>query len=299
MTTDVAIVTPVPSVSPSFTTLLPSPSPSITGIVVTLTLTATDVTLDASDLETQIANEYGVDIDDVTIDTSYTVSGTIDIDIPEDVSDDELQVILQDSIADALGVHSSDVEVNVDPSTGDVTYNIVSEDDNAASILQDALESSSFLDDLNSEVSETLPSASVSEVNADDEVQVEVVVTIDASESDIDVEDANVRAVAELEDQGFSTDAETVFVTARPTTQPILPPTSSVPSRNPSRTGMLANFEITSVVTTSLTVGELEAIQAEIISGFDVSEDDISTTGTKYFSASTNQKIFNSPCKEV
>eukprot|EP00493_Phyllostaurus_siculus_P022562 UN22896 len=36
---DVAIVTAAPSVSPTFTTLIPSPAPSITGIVVTLTLT--------------------------------------------------------------------------------------------------------------------------------------------------------------------------------------------------------------------------------------------------------------------
>jgi hypothetical protein len=46
-----------------------------------------------------------------------------------------------------------------------VTYSVVSEHDNAASILQDALESPSFLDDLNDEIKEVLPSANVSEVN--------------------------------------------------------------------------------------------------------------------------------------
>ena len=143
--------------------------------------------------------------------------------------------------------------------------------------MQNVLESSPFVDDLIDEISETLPSVSVFEVSADNEVEMEVVVTIDASESDVDVEDANARVVAEFEDQGFS---ETSFVTARPTTQPIVSPTSSIPSQFPSRTGIIAIFDITSVVTSSLTDDELEAIEAEIISVLNVSEDEVSTIST-------------------
>lgn len=272
-------MTPRPSKSPSFTTFIPSSSPSITGLVVTLTLTSNDDTLDTTGLESQLANEYGVEVDDVTIDTTYTVTGTIDINVDDDTADDQLERILQDTIADALGIHSSNVQVNIDPSTGDVTYAIVNDDDNIASAIQESLESLPFLEILNDGISDILPSASVFEISSDDDIEMEVVITVDASESDIDVEDANNRIISEFEDEGFSTAIEVVFITARPSIQPIVSPTSSVPSAAPSRTGIIAIFEITSVVTESLSDDEVQAIEAEIISGFDVSDGDIKSTG--------------------
>ena len=44
----------------------------------------------------------------------------------EEILDDiaELELILEESVADALGVHPRDIELNVDPETGAVTYTI-------------------------------------------------------------------------------------------------------------------------------------------------------------------------------
>ena len=108
---------------------MPSSRPSITGIVVTLTLTADEIIDSTSidSLEEQIAIDYGVNVDDVTVDTIYTVTGTLQVDdIPDDISEQELEEALQQSVADALGVHSRDVDVVVDPETGDITYTISS-----------------------------------------------------------------------------------------------------------------------------------------------------------------------------
>ena len=66
--------------------------------------------------------------------------------------------------------------------------------------------------------------------------------------------------------------------------QPVIAPTSSVPSAMPSRTGFVANFEITSTVTTSLTEAEVDAIEAEILSGFDILQDEVTTTGIIHLS---------------
>ena len=71
-------------------------------------------------------------------------------------------------------------------------------------------------------------------------------------------------------------------MTPRPTGQPVLSPTSSVPSAIPSMTGFIATFEITSIVTSSLTEAELDSIESEIISGFNVSDGEVSTTGTSW-----------------
>ena len=71
----------------------------------TLTLTGSDTTLDAVNLEPHLAIEYGVDMDDISIDTAYIVTGTIDIDVSEDITDNELEQSLKNNIANALGVH--------------------------------------------------------------------------------------------------------------------------------------------------------------------------------------------------
>lgn len=44
-------------------------------------------------------------------------------------------------------------------------------------------------------------------------------------------------------------------------------------------TGFISTIEITSTVTSSMTESELDEITSQIISSFDVSDDDIRTTG--------------------
>ena len=210
--TDVAIVTSDPTLSPTFTTLVPSPAPSITGIVVSLTLSTADEVFTAdevSSLGSQLAADYGVDVDDVTIEPTYTVTGSIDVDdIPEDVSESELEAVLEQSIADTLGVHSKDVTVTVDPSTGEVTYAVTSDSDVTATSIQETLESPVFEDALTEEITTAIPTATVSSVTSNDEIEMELEVTIDASESTTDVEEANAQVVAEFENQGFSAESE-------------------------------------------------------------------------------------------
>ena len=65
-------------------------------------------------LEAQLADDWN---------HNYTMSGSFDLDdVPEDVTDSELEIIVQQIIADAFGIHSRHVEVAVNPTTGDVTY---------------------------------------------------------------------------------------------------------------------------------------------------------------------------------
>ena len=207
----VAIVTAKPTISPTSTTMVPSSRPSITGIVVTLTLTTDEVidSISIDALEEQIAHDYGVNVDDVIVDTIYTVTGTLQVeDIPDDLPESELEEALQQSVADALGVHSRDVDIVVDPETGDITYTISSDDDIDVANIQDALESPSFADEVTEEILNILPTVTVSEIETDGEIQTELVVTIDATESTADVEEANAQVVTSLENEGFSAESE-------------------------------------------------------------------------------------------
>ena len=71
------------------------------------------------------------------------------------------------------------------------------------------------------------------------------------------------------------------MVTARPTLQPVTTPTTSVPSAIPSTTGLIAIFDITKVVTSSLTDQEISSIATEVTENFDVPPQEVSTTGTQ------------------
>ena len=46
-------------------------------------------------------------------------------------------------------------------------------------------------------------------------------------------------------------------------------------------TGLVATFEVTKTVTTSLSDDEVDAIEAEVLANFNASEDEITTTGIR------------------
>ena len=211
VSTDIAVVTSGPTVSPTFTTVLPSSAPSVTGIVVTLTLTSTGSlnTSEIEALEVAMAEEFGVAIDDVTADVTYTISGSIVLEeVPHDVSESELEAILEGGIAEALGVHSGYVTVDVDTSTGEATYTIVSDESDDASGMLDTIETDKFLSDVNSEISTDLSSTSITLVATEEEITMGVVVTIDATESNVDISETSERVASEFESGGFDSDFE-------------------------------------------------------------------------------------------
>ena len=68
-------------------------------------------------------------------------------------------------------------------------------------------------------------------------------------------------------------------MTPRPTMKPIPSPTTSVPSALPSLTGLIAAFQITGVVTSSLSDDEIAAIETQVVEAFNAEDDDIITSG--------------------
>ena len=57
------------------------------------------------------------------------------------------------------------------------------------------------------------------------------------------------------------------------------PITSLVPTSSPSSIGLVASFDVSKVVTSALSDSEISAIQAEVLENFEVTEDEIDTTG--------------------
>ena len=117
-------------------------------------------------------------------------------------------MILEESIADVLGVHVKDIDVVVDPVTGDVTYSISSIDELTASNVQTAFESPSVLTELNAEVSGYHPTMAVAAAVASEDIAMEILITIDASDAPVDLRVTNDEVLMALEEQGYSVNME-------------------------------------------------------------------------------------------
>jgi len=213
----VSIVTSSPSMSPTMTTFLPSASPSVSGIVVTITLSSTG-SLNKTELdiiESEIADDFGVDDNDVVAEAVYTISGTMVVsEIADDIPEEEITSIVKESVAESLGVHISSVHVDVDRATGAVAFTVTMDDIDLANEKHEELSSNEFLLAVESDISLSLPEARVTAVAVDEDILMNVVVTIDASESPEDVSEVSTQVVERFETNGFdevSSDSNKAF----------------------------------------------------------------------------------------
>jgi len=296
---DVAIVTSAPTMSPSFTTLIPSAAPSITGIVVTMSITGTPETLNATKLQSlssDIANDFGVNEGDVVAELTYAVSGTFLVEGLSDVdkSSEDAKIILEEIIADILNVHSSSVAVTVDPSNGEVSYSVTADNNAAAESVQTLMETSSFADVVNVELLDHLPGVVVTSLKVEDEIVVNAILIIDASDSEEDISDVSERVTDVLENDGYSTTTKTMYITPKPTVQPQIDPTSSIPSTQPSMTGLIATIVVTTGVTESLSDILIDDLERDIAGSFNISVSDVSSEGNilNYFQISYARFVF-------
>ena len=108
----------------------------------------------------------------------------MDFKIPEDCSDKELkqiQKVLEESIANSLGLNPEDIDVTIDPETGKATYAISVDDPTLAEETQKLLKTDDFLQNVNKAIgenSENLPERirevlEIKNVNPDDEITTE------------------------------------------------------------------------------------------------------------------------------
>ena len=156
---------------------------------------------EVNDIQTQIAEKYGVNSEDVTVEVVYQTTGTIDVDVAPDTDIEELEESFESEIATLLGLHEGSVEVTIED--GVATYTITSDSVDSAQSIQDILDEPSSVAILD----ETLP-ITIDDINVNDEVTADIVVTVDSSGAS-----NSLNAAAEIledvfEDDGFNTKVE-------------------------------------------------------------------------------------------
>ena len=224
---------------------------------------------EVNDLESLVAQAYGVDTDEVTSVTEYVTAGTMVVDIPETISEEEALNELTNALASSLGVSEDRITLSLDPESGEVTYSVTTTDyDNTASVL-DALQSPDLIDDIvtNTDV------VSISDIIPSADIVAEVDVIVNGDEVDVPLQIAENTIDALLGDD-YDTRMEVNFVTSAPTQTPsfvpTMAPTSTVPTMAPTITGSVVFVEMNKIVTASLSEEDVAEIVASAETTFNV-----------------------------
>ena len=168
------------------TSVIPSAVPTITGDVASISLsgivTADMPFEDINAISSNLAEIYGVDSSDVETTVDYVASGTLDVTIPDDVSEEVAINALQESISNVLGVHSSDVVVTIDED-GEVSYSITGATYKEIEEIQSIASTSEFASEITSKLDEGDSGVVVDSANSIDDIEIVVSATVDTTKA--------------------------------------------------------------------------------------------------------------------
>ena len=152
------------------------------------------------DILTKVAETYGVDPNDVTVEIAYEISGTMDVEITGDVSTEDMEESLKDELAELLGTHDSKIEVTIE--NGIISYTIKSNTTEDAKDIQMALNSESSTAALNDAISKSFPVV-ISGTNVNDEITADIAVTVDATDASKNLDTAAENITKTMQEDGI------------------------------------------------------------------------------------------------
>ena len=191
------------------TTSVPTSAPSITGAVSVIELSkAVEESLDDSEvanITSEVAEAYGVDEEDITVEIVYQTTGSINISFNGTVDEDELGEALEEEIASLLGVHESSVDVTV--ANGTASYVITSDSAEEASEALETMSGSNVTAIIGDAIDESFP-VSIEHIVVDDDINAEVIITVDISDASERLNDAAEKVEDAFESYGYNATAE-------------------------------------------------------------------------------------------
>ena len=185
---------------------VPSTPPSLSGWVASISATSTTQseisTNEINNYASEVAEYYGVDPSEVTATAIYSTSGSMQLSIPSDIQQLELEEAITASIAEVLGVHSSDILVEVDMDTGGVTYLVASNDFETIADSQFALAAETTQNAIIDEIEDVISSVVVESVDVANEIEATIEIVVDADNARNDLTQAAWRSEELLSDFG-------------------------------------------------------------------------------------------------
>ena len=195
----------------------------------------------------------------------------------------EFLQLLEEELAEDLGLHVKDIELIYNATSGEIEYKLISSNFTEIEDLIDQIEAGDFVSELNATVAETYPGVMIENIenNSEDGIEVEISVTVDTTDASENLKKANEEIETILiSDLGFEeADSKTMFITSMPTAFPTRIPTSvpttTMPTSRPSITGAIISIEIGGEVTQELSSEELKNMTETVKEQFGISDDEI------------------------
>ena len=138
--------------------------------------------MSTDDITSELAHIYGVDEADVETTIDYVTSGTLDVTIPDDVSEEEVISALEQSIGDVLGIHPRHVVVTIDDN-GDVTYSITGATYDDVQDMQSVTSEDDFASQVTEDLNEGESGIIVDSSVSNDDIEVVISATVDTTDA--------------------------------------------------------------------------------------------------------------------
>ena len=134
-------------------------------------------------MESVAIDSFDVSGEAVNAEVSYIASGSMQLSIPEDTAEQEVVDAITSTLAELLGVHPRDVVVtSVDLETGEVEYDVASDNFVETSDIQSNIDSLS-IDDIENSIQQTIPEIEVESSSVGDDIEVDVTIVVDGSDA--------------------------------------------------------------------------------------------------------------------
>lgn len=160
------------------------------------------------DIQTEVANTYGVDIEEVDVDVVYQTTGTLDLSIGDNIDEDQLISDLENELLALLGLQEGEIEITIE--NGVATYVIDSNSVETAQEIQSVLESSELQATLDEAVGDDV---TIDSMAVDDEITAEIVVTVDTTNAENNLQEAGEALEESFQEQGFVAESNTLPIT--------------------------------------------------------------------------------------
>ena len=117
----------------------------------------------------------------------------MNLNIPSDISEDELVDTIASRVAESLGIHPSEVDVEIDMESGEVTFTVKSDDFLEAGSAVLDLANEDIQEDIASRIEDALPEVSVEQYEISDEITATVEFAVNANDAENNLSQAEWR----------------------------------------------------------------------------------------------------------
>lgn len=153
-------------------------------------------------IQAEVCGTYGVKYDDVTLVVGYETSGSLSLDIMDDVlTDGHLEKAIESEIAVLLKISRGNIDVTIED--GVARYTITSDNVESAINMQGLIREVFFID----AITKVIP-ADVVSVEVDDRIDYEIVVDVNTTNAENDLELAARSFEKTFEEQGFTSEID-------------------------------------------------------------------------------------------